>query len=99
LQGVHEVRQLQWDSAAKTLSGLYHRMPGLTGKAFFYLPEGWFPKFDFPLSPAAARLTHVEGPVWMQEVAFTGDDFAWTIPFEPPKPPPTKEPTGPGTNP
>lgn len=99
LQGVHEVRRLDWDATAKTLSGVYHRMAGIKGKAFFYLPEGWYPKFEFPLSPASAQLTHVDGPLWMQEVAFTGADFAWTIPFEPPKPPPAKEPTGTGTNP
>src|SRR5262249_14674829 len=50
LQGVHEVRQLQWDPTTHRLSGVYHRMPGITGQAFFYLPEGWYPKFDFPLS-------------------------------------------------
>ena len=93
LQGVHEVRQLQWDPAASKLSGVYHRMPGVTGKAFFHLPEGWYPRFEFPLSPASARLTHVAGPVWMQEITFTDADCAWTIPFEPPKPPPAKEPT------
>jgi len=97
LQGVHEIRRLQWNSATKSLSGVYHRMPG-TGKAFFHLPEGWFPRFEFPLSPASARLTHVDGPIWMQEFQFTGDDFAWTISFEAPKPLPAKEPTGPGTN-
>lgn len=96
LQGVHEVRQLQWDPAASKLSGAYHRMPGVTGKAFFYLPEGWYPRFEFPLSPASARLTHVAGPVWMQEITFTNADCAWKIPFEPPKPPPAKEPSGPG---
>jgi len=99
LQGVHEIRQLQWDTTTNLLSGIYHRMPGITGKAFFYLPEGWYPRFDFPLSPASARLTHVDGPVWMQEITFADADFAWTIPFEPPKPPPAKEPTGSGTNP
>ena len=95
LQGVHEVRRLEWDSATKSLSGVYHRMPGITGKAFLYLPAGWFPKFEFPLSPASARLTHVDGPLWMQEFLFAGNDFAWTLPFEAPKPPPAKEPTGP----
>ncbi|HEY5913019.1 MAG TPA: glycoside hydrolase family 36 protein [Verrucomicrobiae bacterium] len=99
LQGVHEIRRLQWDAATGALSGLYHRMPGITGKAFFYLPKGWYPKFDFPLSPASARLTHLDGPIWMQEIEFAEADFGWTLPFEPPKPPPAKEPAGPGTNP
>ena len=99
LQGVHEIRQLQWDTTTNQLSAVYHRMPGVMGKAFFYLPEGWYPRFDFPLSPASARLTHVDGPVWMQEIPFADADFAWTIPFEPPRMPPAREPTGPGTNP
>ncbi len=96
LQGFHEIGQLQWDPDKKSLSGVYHRMPGISGKAFFYLPEGWSPRFDFPLTPSSARLTHVDGPVWMQEFKFEQADFLWTIPFEAPKPPPAKEPTGPG---
>jgi hypothetical protein len=94
LQGVHEVKSLKWDAKTGTLSGVYRRAPGVAGKAFFYLPEGWFPKFDFPLSPSSARLTHLEGPVWMQELDFTNEELAWSLPFEPPKPPPGKEPTG-----
>jgi len=70
----------------------------MVGKAFFYLPEGWTPKFDFPLSPSSARLTHVEGPIWMQEISFSEADFKWTIPFESLKPPAEKEPIQPGTN-
>ena len=94
LQGVHEIQSLNWDAKTATLSGVYRRVPGIAGKAFFYLPDGWFPKFEFPLSPASAQLTHVEGPIWMQELAFTSEKLAWSLPFEPPKPPPAKEPTG-----
>jgi hypothetical protein len=98
LQGWHEIRDLQWSAGKNMLSGIYHRAPGMVGKAFFYLPEGWNPKFDFPLSPASAQLTHVEGPIWMQEINFSDADFKWAIPFEPLKPPPAKESIGPGTN-
>ena len=90
---------LEWDTAGQSLSGSYHRMPGISAKAFFYLPAGWYPKFDFPLSPGSARLTHVDGPVWMQEFTFAGNNFDWTIPFDAPKAPPAKEPTGSGMNP
>lgn len=99
LQGVHEVSRLAWNPATHSLSGVYRRMPGISGRAFFHLPAGWYPKFDFPLSPTSARLTHVGGSLWMQEISFEKADFSWTLPFEPPKPPPVKEPTGPGTNP
>jgi len=94
LQGCHEVKQLAWDAPRGALHGVYERAPGLAGRAFFYLPPGCLPKFDFPLSPAAARLTHVDGPLWMQEIEFTDREFSWTIPFETPKKPAPKEPTG-----
>lgn len=82
LQGYHELKRLQWDEQRLALSGQYHRMPGLKTKAFFLVPNGFAPKFEFPLSPRSARLTHVEGNVWMQEIEFQTSDFAWTIPFE-----------------
>lgn len=94
LQGWHEVKQIAWDSPTAVLSGVYRRMPGVNGKAFFLVPEGCQPKFDFPLSPESARLTHVEGPVWMQEMEFTEPECRWSIPFTAPPPPQRKEPTG-----
>jgi hypothetical protein len=94
LQGCHEVKQLDWDAARGALSGAFERAPGLAGKAFFYLPPGYYPKFDFPLSPASARLTHLDGPLWMQEIEFTDREFSWTIPFETPKKPAPNEPSG-----
>ncbi|MEK7674457.1 MAG: glycoside hydrolase family 36 protein [Verrucomicrobiota bacterium] len=94
LQGYHEIKKLAWDVEKGLLSGSYRRMPGLEGKAFFYLPEGYYPKFDFPLSSNSARLTHVEGPIWVQEFQFAHDDFTWSIPIEAPKKPPGKEPNG-----
>ena len=94
LQGYHEVKQLDWDGQRGVLHGVYERAPGLAGRAFFYLPPGYYPKFDFPLSPASARLTHVDGPLWMQEIQFTDREFSWTIPFETPKKPAPNEPSG-----
>ncbi len=82
LQGYHELKQLSWDENKLALSGKYHRMPGLHSKAFFLVPNGFTPKFEFPLTPNSARLTHIEGNVWMQEIDFKNSDFAWTIPFE-----------------
>ena len=94
LQGWHEVKQLAWDSSASVLSGRYQRMPGIHGKAFFRIPAGYTPKFQFPLSPDSARLTHVAEELWMQEIEFTARDFSWRIPFEAPRAPERKEPTG-----
>jgi alpha-galactosidase len=94
LQGCHEVKQLDWDAGRGVLHGAFERAPGVAGKAFFYLPPGYYPKFDFPMSPASARLTHVEGPLWMQEIEFTDREFSWTIPFETPKKTAPNEPSG-----
>jgi hypothetical protein len=94
LQGWHEVKQVAWDEKVRVLSGRYVRMPGLRGKAFFRIPPGYTPKFEFPLGPDSARLTHVADQLWMQEVEFTERDFSWTIPFEAPRAPDRKEPTG-----
>ena len=94
LQGWHEVKQVAWDGTAHALSGRYQRMPGIRGKAFFRIPAGYTPKFEFPLGPNSARLTHVAEELWMQEIEFTERDFSWTIPFEAPRAPERKEPTG-----
>ncbi len=59
LQGYHELRAIRWDAEARVLSGVWRRMPGISGKAFFLVPEGWAPKFDFPLSSSSARLTRL----------------------------------------
>jgi hypothetical protein len=92
LQGYHELKQLAWDESQTTLSGRFQRMPGLHSKAFFLVPTGFTPKFEFPLSPNSARLTHVAGNVWMQEIEFAARDYDWKIPFERVKPPTVKEP-------
>jgi len=87
LQGWHEVKRLAWDSQARVLSGVYQRMPGIRGRAFFLVPAGYQPKFDFPLSPGSARLTHVEGPIWMQELEFAEREVTWSVPFDAVQPP------------
>jgi hypothetical protein len=82
LQGYHEVKRLSWDEKTGILAGTYQRAPGLNGKAFFHLPEGYYPKFDFPLSASSARLSHVDGPIWVQEIQFKEAELTWTIPIE-----------------
>lgn len=82
LQGYHEVTSLSWDEKKNVLSGTFQRMPGLSSRAYFLVPDGFTPKFEFPLSPQSARLTHVSGQVWMHEVEFAERDYTWQIPFE-----------------
>jgi hypothetical protein len=82
LQGYHELRKLAWDDKARTLSVQYRRAAGLQGRAFLYVPAGHAPHFDFPLAETSARLTHVKGRLWMQEIFFAGADCDWSIPFE-----------------
>lgn len=82
LQGYHELKSLQWDEATTTLSGRFHRMAGVQSRAFFLVPAGYTPKFEFPLSPASARLTHVADRLWSQEITFDQADHEWRIPFE-----------------
>lgn len=82
LQGYHDLAELRWDAEAGVLSGLWRRAPGEEGKAFFLVPEGWEPRFDFPLSSASARLTRVGGLLWMQELTFREAEVRWSIPFE-----------------
>jgi hypothetical protein len=94
LQGYHEVKNVAWDANTGVLSGSFTRMPGIQGKAFYFVPESFNPRFDFPLSPESARLTHLEGNVWMQEIDFAQKEISWRIPFELPKKPEPKEPNG-----
>jgi alpha-galactosidase len=82
LGGWHEVRQLAWDETQQSLSGRYRRAPGLEGRAFFYVPPPYEPRFTFPLDATAARLTNVGEGLWMQEVKFAEPEFDWAIPFQ-----------------
>ena len=82
LQGLHEVTRFSWDQDKQTLSGTYRRMPGLTGNAFLYVPEGYSPHFDFPLAKTSARLTNVGQRVWKQEITFDRDDVCWEAEFD-----------------
>jgi len=84
LGGYHEIQRLAWDAKKCTLSGRYQRAPGIPGRAYIYLPAEYFPHFDFPLRDTSARLTYVEGNLWMQEVEFREATCDWSIPFDGP---------------
>ena len=94
LQGHHEVKAVSWDERQLVLSGRYQRMAGVQSHAFFLVPDGYTPKFEFPLTRNSARLTHVAGNLWMQEIDFRERDYEWAIPFEKIAPPTIKEPNG-----
>jgi len=81
LQGYHEIKRLAWDAQTHTLSGECERMPGLSCKLFVYVPDGFAPHFEFPLTDKSARLTHVAGRLWAHEIDFADARRAWTIPF------------------
>jgi hypothetical protein len=82
LQGYHELTKLSWDDKAHVLSGECKRMPGISGQLFIYVPKGFSAHFDFPLTQKSASLTHLEGPVWAHEIAFTNAVQSWSIPFD-----------------
>jgi hypothetical protein len=81
LQGFHELPEVKWDAAAKTLSGRCRRAAGMEGQLFVYVPSGLEPKFDFPLRDSSAHLTHIDGRLWSRELVFKGDVVDWSIPF------------------
>jgi hypothetical protein len=80
-QGYHELPELKWDAATKTLSGKCRRAAGMTGQLFVYVPKTFQPKFDFPLRDSSAHLTHIDGPLWSHEITFDHDTVDWSIPF------------------
>ncbi|PWU10852.1 MAG: hypothetical protein C5B50_24565 [Verrucomicrobia bacterium] len=82
LQGYHELTKLNWDDKTDVLSGECKRMPEVTGQLFIYIPKGFNPRFDFPLTGKSASLTHISDQLWAHEIAFTNSVQAWTIPFE-----------------
>jgi hypothetical protein len=81
LGGYHEVTELTWDEEERRLSGHCRRFPGAAGRVFLYLPPGYSPRFDFPLGPASANLTHLGSGVWAKELSFRENDVAWSVPF------------------
>ena len=82
LGGYHELTRMGWNNAGTVLSGCFHRMPGIEGKAFFYIPSGYKPHVDFPLNENSARLTNLGDGLWMQEITFDNMEYKWSVPFD-----------------
>jgi hypothetical protein len=80
--GYHELAKLSWDDKTHELSGECKRMTGVNGQLFVYIPKGFSPHFDFPLTEKSAALTHINGPVWAHEINFTNATQTWQIPFD-----------------
>lgn len=69
-QGGVELPQVKWDAKTLTLSGTARRAPGLKGKVFVYVPEGYAPLKGT-----------VQGKVLAVPVSFKGMDEKWTVAF------------------
>jgi expansin (peptidoglycan-binding protein) len=82
LGGYHEIKRLAWDEKQLALSGAYLRAPGLEGKAFVYVPDGYQVLPDSPRNRGSVRLSKVGPNLWAQEVQFKEPRLDWTIPFE-----------------
>jgi hypothetical protein len=82
LGGYHEIRQMAWDPKQMVLSGMYRRAPGLVGKAYVYVPDGYRVLAGAPETKGAVRLSEAGKNVWVQEVQFEGAEAKWAIRFE-----------------
>ncbi len=82
LGGYHEIKQSVWDETRLLLSGRYQRAPGLAGKVYLYVPDGYRPLPNSPSTQGGGSLIHTQQNVWSQEVQFQGASLDWTIAFE-----------------
>ncbi len=81
LGGYHEIQRLAWDEPRLTLSGRCRRLPGVSGRVYLYVPEGYRPQAD-PAGAPASPLTHVAGPLWSMELVFDQAEAGFGVPFE-----------------
>lgn len=82
LGGYHEITRLTWDDNRLLLSGQYQRMPGLEGKAYIYVPDGFRPRPDDSPTNGSARLNSAGKNLWVQTVRFQAAQFDWCLAFE-----------------
>ena len=81
LGGYHEIKHQSWDKKQLVLSGRYERAPGLAGKAYLYVPDGYRPRPDSSPARGAGSLANVEARLWAQAVEFQEASFDWKIEF------------------
>jgi hypothetical protein len=80
LGGYHELTQLTWDRAGRRLSGQYRRAPGLSGKAFVYVPAGYRPRVNG--AGQSATVKHLGDNLWSHQVQFKTATADWAIDFD-----------------
>ncbi len=71
-QGGVELADVTWDQAKGVLSGRALRAPGITGRIFVYVPDGYAPIGGAePVSPSVVALP----------MTFVGNEQAWSVEF------------------
>jgi hypothetical protein len=83
LGGYHEIKRQAWDEAQRVLSGTYRRAPGLEGKAYVYVPDGYRPLAALSNAKGTDPLVNVEKNLWTHDLRFEQPELDWTITFEP----------------
>jgi len=96
LAGYHELRRQTWDDAKQTLSGQYRRAPGLSGKAYLYVPTEYRPRSEGTAQGGSATLKQFGGGLCIQQVEFQQAAVDWAITFERPRPQIRREKGGKG---
>ena len=81
LGGYHEIQRLAWDEQSRTLSGCCRRMPGVSGRLYFYVPDGYRPHAE-PEKPSATACTHMGGPLWSTELVFDKAEAEFSLAFD-----------------
>jgi len=74
-QGGVELADLKWDEKKRTLSGRLHRAPGIRGRVYLNVPDGW------SISRASGPSSQLNGGLWAVEVAFEKGDLDWSVRF------------------
>jgi len=82
LGGYHEIQRLAWDAGRLLLSGRYQRAPGLDGKAYIYVPDGFRLRQDFSPTKGTASPISAGKNLWVHEVRFQEEPLDWAITFE-----------------
>ncbi len=81
LGGYHEIERLAWDERGLALTGRCRRMPGVSGRVYFYVPDGYRPHCD-PARPPAFPLAHAGGPLWSVDLAFDKAEVEFSVAFD-----------------
>ncbi len=95
LGGYHEIKRLMWDEPSRTLAGCCRRMPGVSGRVYVYVPDGYRLRGGTAQADSSIELTHVGGPLWMKQIVFDKADAEFSTSFDLPG---IAEPPHPGSS-